>query len=248
MSLTERVALVTGAGNPHAIGAAICRALVERGADVCLTFHPGGGESEPSELVAALRSAGARAAAIGIDLADVAAVARLFDEAESRVGAPSILVNNAAHSTPDGYQALDAETLDAHHAVNLRATALLSVDLAGRHAGGRGRIVNLTSGQSLGPMPGELAYAASKGAVDAFTRTLAAELAPLGITVNAVGPGPNDTGWIDAELRRRLLPRFPMGRLGKPDDAAALVAFLVSDEAGWITGQVIHAEGGFLRR
>jgi len=66
--------------------------------------------------------------------------------------------------------------------------------------------------------------------------------------VNAVGPGPNDTGWIDAELRRRLLPRFPMGRLGKPDDAAALVAFLVSDEAGWITGQVIHAEGGFLRR
>ena len=172
MSLTERVALVTGAGNPHAIGAAICRALVERGADVCLTFHPGGGErTERARRRAAL---GRRASGgDGIDLADVAAVARLFDEAESRVGAPSILVNNAAHSTPDGYQALDAEALDAHHAVNLRATALLSVDLARRHAGGPGRIVNLTSGQSLGPMPGELAYAASKGAVDAFTRTLA---------------------------------------------------------------------------
>ena len=96
-------------------------------------------------------------------------------------------------------------------------------------------------------MPGELAYTASKGALEAFTRQLAAEVAHLGVTVNAVGPGPNDTGWIDDDLRAELLPRFPMGRFGRPEDAASLVAWLCSEEAGWVTGQVIHSEGGFLR-
>jgi 3-oxoacyl-[acyl-carrier protein] reductase len=96
-------------------------------------------------------------------------------------------------------------------------------------------------------MPGELAYTASKGALEAFTRQLAAEVAHLGVTVNAVGPGPNDTGWIDDELRAALLPRFLRGRIGRPGDVAPLVGWLCSEEAGWVTGQVIHAEGGFLR-
>jgi 3-oxoacyl-[acyl-carrier protein] reductase len=96
-------------------------------------------------------------------------------------------------------------------------------------------------------MPGELAYTASKGALEVFTLQLAAEVAHLGITVNAVGPGPNDTGWIDDELRAALLPRFPRGRIGRPEDAARVVAWLCSEDAGWVTGQVIHAEGGFVR-
>jgi 3-oxoacyl-[acyl-carrier protein] reductase len=96
-------------------------------------------------------------------------------------------------------------------------------------------------------MPTELAYAASKGAVEAFTRSLAAGIAHLGITVNAVNPGPTDTGWIDESLAAQLLPLFPFGRIGQPEDIARLVAFLASDEGGWITGQVIHSEGGFLR-
>jgi 3-oxoacyl-[acyl-carrier protein] reductase len=130
----------------------------------------------------------------------------------------------------------------------VRAPALLSCELARRHERGRpGRIVNLTSGQSFGPMPGELAYTATKGALETFTVQFAAEVAALGITVNAVGPGPNDTGWMDDALRAELLPRFPMGRLGRPEDAATLIAFLCSEEAGWITGQVIHSEGGFVR-
>jgi len=95
-------------------------------------------------------------------------------------------------------------------------------------------------------MPGELAYAATKGAIVAFSRTLAAEVGPLGITVNAVNPGPTDTGWIDDDLRRELLPRFPLGRLGQPDDAARLIAWLAGPDAGWITGQVITSDGGFL--
>jgi 3-oxoacyl-[acyl-carrier protein] reductase len=139
----------------------------------------------------------------------------------------------------------DLSEPDAHYAVNVRAPMLLSVQLA--RAGRPGRIVNLISGQFLGPMPGELAYTASKGALEAFTRQLAAEVAHLGVTVNPVGPGPNDTGWMDDELRAQLLPRFPMGRVGRPEDAAGIVAWLCSEEAGWVTGQVIHAEGGFLR-
>jgi 3-oxoacyl-[acyl-carrier protein] reductase len=143
---------------------------------------------------------------------------------------------------------LTSELLDRHYAVNLRATALLSVEFARRFSGkGGGRIIQLTSGQSLGPMPGELAYAATKGAVEALTKTLAVELAPRGITVNAVNPGPTDTGWMTDEIKRELLPRFPMGRLGQPEDAARLIRFLVSPEAEWITGQVIHSEGGFMR-
>jgi 3-oxoacyl-[acyl-carrier protein] reductase len=229
------IALVTGAGSPRGIGAACVRALAERGATVAFTVLPG--EAPPADLPGT---------AFETDLAEVQAPERLMDAVTERIGHPSVLVNNAALSSRDGYERLDAATIDAHHAVNVRAPMLLSVLLA--RAGRPGRIVNLVSGQFLGPMPGELAYTASKGALEAFTRQLAAEVAHLGITVNAVGPGPNDTGRIDDALREELLPRFPMGRLGRPEDAAALVAWLCSDEAGWVTGQVVHAEGGFLRR
>ncbi|MBA2715294.1 MAG: SDR family oxidoreductase, partial [Rubrobacteraceae bacterium] len=146
------------------------------------------------------------------------------------------------------FEDLDAQVLDAHYAVNVRAMALLSVDFAQRYPGGPGgRIVNFSSGQAQGPMPGELAYVMTKGAIEAFTRTLAVEVGHKGITVNAVNPGPTDTGWISGELRQEILPKFPLGRIGQPEDAARLVAFLASDEAAWITGQTIHSEGGFFR-
>jgi 3-oxoacyl-[acyl-carrier protein] reductase len=173
---------------------------------------------------------------------------RLLDGAEESLGRPSILVNVAAYSSRDGFEELDAETLDVHYAVNVRAMALLSVEFARRYPGGPGgRIINFSSGQTIGPMPEELAYAATKGAIEAFTRTLAAEVGHKGITVNAVNPGPTDTGWISEELAQELLPKFPSGRLGQPEDAARLVAFLASGEAAWITGQIINSEGGFFR-
>jgi 3-oxoacyl-[acyl-carrier protein] reductase len=96
-------------------------------------------------------------------------------------------------------------------------------------------------------MPGELAYIATKGAIEAFTVTLAAEVAPLGITVNAVNPGPTDSGWMSEEVKAAVLARMGMGRLGMPADAARLVAFLASEDGGWITGQILHSEGGFYR-
>ena len=236
--MTGAVALVTGADNPRGIGRAVCHALAARGFSVACTIEPGTTAVE-AEL---------RAVPIEADLADADAPEALMDAVQARVGRPSILVNNAAHSTRDSYETLDAATLDAHYAVNVRAPALLSCALARRHERGTpGRIVNLTSGQSFGPMRGELAYTATKAALETFTIQFAAEVAALGITVNAVGPGPNDTGWMDDALRAELLPRFPMGRLGRPEDAATLIAFLCSKEAGWITGQVIHSEGGFVR-
>ena len=105
----------------------------------------------------------------------------------------------------------------------------------------------MTSGQSHGPMPGEVAYASAKGALAQITPTIAAELGPRGITVNTVNPGPVDTGYLTDEMWSFTEPMFPFGRYGQPDDAARLLAWLVTDEAAWITGQVINSEGGFAR-
>jgi 3-oxoacyl-[acyl-carrier protein] reductase len=254
--LDGRVALVTGVGRKKGIGSAICRALASRGADVVLSYWKAydrempwaSDEDEPGALVGELRAAGVEAEGVEIDLSLPDSARLLLDAAEERLGRPSILVNTAAYSIRDGFETLDAEALDAHYAVNVRAMALLSVGFARRYPGGPGgRIINFSSGQSLGPMPGELAYIATKGAVEAFTRTLAAEVGHKGITVNAINPGPTDTGWMDEKSRREIMSKFPLGRIGQPEDAARLVAFLASDEAAWITGQIIHSEGGFLR-
>lgn len=254
--LHGRGAIVTGVGRRQGIGAAICRALARSGADIFLTYWqaydqamPWGADKVGSmELQQELQALRVRAETLEIDLSNPEAPAQVLDAACAKLGTVSILVNNAAYSVADGFEALDASVLDATYSVNLRATALLSVEFARRYPGGSGgRIINLTSGQFQGPMVGEIAYAATKGAVDALTVTLAAEVASKGITVNAVNPGPTDTGWMTEEHKQELLPRFPMGRVGQPEDAARLVAFLASDDAEWITGQIIHSEGGFRR-
>jgi 3-oxoacyl-[acyl-carrier protein] reductase len=254
--LRGRVALVTGVGRRRGIGSAVCLALASRGADIVLSYWRAydrempweSDEDEPEALLGELRAAGIRAEGIEMDLSRSDSARLLLDATEERLRRPSILVNTAAYSTRDGFETLDAEALNAHYAVNVRAMALLSVGFARRYPGGPGgRIVNFSSGQSLGPMPGELAYVATKGAIEAFTRTLAAEVGHKGITVNAINPGPTDTGWMTEQLKREIAPRFPTGRIGQPEDAAKLVAFLAGDEAAWITGQVIHSEGGFFR-
>ncbi|MDQ3549394.1 MAG: SDR family oxidoreductase [Chloroflexota bacterium] len=250
------VAIVTGASRRGAIGAAICRRLAADGVAICFTHWAaydramawGADDDGPAALEHELAATGVQVVAIEADLAQPDSYLTVLDLAASRLGPPSILVNNATYSTNDDYSTLDAATLDAHYAVNVRGMALLSAEFARRWPGGPGgRIINLTSGQSLGPMPDELAYVATKGAVEAFTVSLSAGVAARGITVNAVNPGPTDSGWITPDLAAALLPKFPRGRLGHPDDVARLVAFLASPDAGWITGQVIHSEGGFLR-
>jgi len=253
IDLTGRVAVVTGASRRQGIGAAICRALAARGAGILFTHWQaydhtqpyGADEDGPTALEWELRAMGVHAVGLEIDLSLPDSPARVLDVVAERLGPATILVNNAAHSTRDGYEALDAATLDAHYAVNVRAMALLSVLFARRYGGEPGgRVINLSSGQSVGPMPHELAYVATKGAVEAFTRTLAAEVVAKNITVNAIDPGATDTGWMTDDVKETIRRDTGRGRLGRPEDAARLAVFLASDAGEWITGQTIHSRGG----
>jgi len=249
MAKSKSIALVTGVSNHTGIGAAVCRKLAQQETDIFFTHWQA--ESEfPHTFQSEIQSFGMRCEFLEIDLSRQDAEKAVLAHVISVIGFPNILINNAAHSIDSNYTDLTGKTLDDHYMVNMRAAFLLSVEFAkGFQQTGQndGRIVNLTSGQEQGPMPGNLAYAATKGAVSAFTVSLSAELAELGITVNALNPGPTDTNWMTDEIRDYLRPKFGLGRIGKPEDAANLIAFLASEEGGWITGQVIHSEGGFLR-
>ena len=204
----------------------------------------GSDEGEVERLVEELGGYGVRASSLELDLSRENAASFLFERAERELGQVDILVNNATHSERDDVYTLTAEGLDKHYAVNLRGAALLCVEFTKRFRGDGGRIINLTSGQGLAPMPDELAYAATKGALEALTLSLSAALAPKGITVNAVDPGATDTGWMTPELKARLENEAPMGRVSAPEDAARLILFLASDEARWVTGQVVRSRGG----
>lgn len=245
----NRMALITGASNSKDIGTAICRKLASLGIDIFFT-HWNSEDAWIEEFQQELIDTGVHCENIKMDLSNANAAVNILDTVQAKLGFPSILVNNAAHSTRDGYLELDAETLDKHYSVNMRSTFLLCAEFARRFEKTdleAGRIINMTSGQELGPMPGELAYVATKGAISAFTKSLSVELAPLGITVNAVNPGPTDSTWMNDEIRTYLLSKFPMGRIGLPEDVARIIAFLASEESQWITGQIIHSEGGYIR-
>src|SRR5271157_2712921 len=251
--LRGRVAVVTGAGRHQGIGAAICRGFADQGCAIFFTTYPPYDKAVHQDdrkgngaavLLHELRQRDVSADFIEADLAQLDCPQIILDSVEERFGKPSILVNNAAYSARDGFKTLDAAGFDAHYAVNVRGTALLSVEFARRFsAKSGGRIINVTSGQDREAMPGELAYAASKGAISAFTRSLAKELGPKGITVNAVDPGPTDTGWMSEELKGRLAGQNAMCRVGLPEDAARLIVFLASAAAEWISGEIIHARG-----
>jgi 3-oxoacyl-[acyl-carrier protein] reductase len=251
--LCGRVALVTGAGRSDGIGAAICRAFADQGCNVFFTYRSSGNLQDPDEesernfaarLLSDLRGRGVLSECAGIDLAAAQSADMLLERAYKTFGALSILVNNAVHSSLGSFETLDAEGLDAHYFVNVRAAVLLSVGFAKRYSEGTGgRIINITSGQDLSPMPGELAYVASKAAIAEITQSLAKEVAHKGITVNAVDPGPTDTGWMTQELKAQLVTESRFGRLGEPKDAANLIVFLSSKAGEWITGEVIHSRG-----
>jgi 3-oxoacyl-[acyl-carrier protein] reductase len=250
-SLQGQVAIVTGVSRPQGIGASICRKLTLLGSHLFLTGWPEYDHSEPSAselegLLRELRDVGSEVEWMPLDLGLSNSPATLVEAVSSRFSTAHVLINNACFWLGDSIATLDGALLDRHYAVNTRAPILLSVEFVRRFAEkGARRIISMTSGQMLGPMPGSIAYAASKAALDAFTITFADEVGKYGITVNAVDPGPTDTGWMTQQKQRELLPRYSLGRLGKPEDAARVVAFLASSEADWITGQTIRSRGGF---
>ena len=251
--LSGKVALVTGVSRKIGIGAAISRYLAASGANIFTTYYRdfdkimswGSNSSEAEEIIESLKLEGVEAAGIEANLAEVETPKKLFDEIYKALGSVDILINNAAHDQQADIYSLSPELLDIHYAVNVRGTTLLCAEFAKRHDGREGgRIINLTSGQSLAPMPENLPYAITKGAIEALTISLSATLASKNITVNAVDPGATDTGWMSDEFRLQLENESPFGRVGTPEDAAKTVLFLASSQAQWITGQIIRSRGG----
>jgi len=261
LPLRGRVAVVTGVSRRSGIGYAIARRLAALGASLFLHHYaphdrdqpwgadPGGSEAVLAGVTDALADSASSVRAAEADLAEPAAPAQLIEAAADAFGHLDILVCNHARSGGDGPLASQtAAMLDTHWAVNTRSTILLAQAFAARHDGRPGgRIVFMTSGQDLGVMTDEVAYAASKGALASITRNLADQVADQLITLNTVNPGPVDTGYAGRKAHEAVRRHFPQQHWGAPDDPPLLIAWLVTDEAAWITGQVISSEGGFRR-
>lgn len=253
-SLSGRVVLVTGASRRIAIGAGIARRLVADGAAVFLhSWSPydeeqawGADPGGPEALLAELHQQGGHVAHLSLDLADPQAPAALVEAAVHRFGRLDAVIANHARSSRQSLEQLTAAEIDLSYAVNTRATLLLVQQFAARYDDRPGgRILIFTSGQYHGAVPAELPYIASKAALHELTASLAVHLAPRGITVNCVNPGPNDTGYADEHGRATVIAKNPGGRWSTPTDTARLVSWLLSDEADWITGQTIASDGGW---
>ncbi|MDK1326829.1 SDR family oxidoreductase [Arthrobacter sp. zg-Y1143] len=263
--LSGRTAVVTGVSRRRGIGYAIASRLAAMGANLFVQHYAPNDEAQPwgadsiDDLLRELRGklvGDARLDHAGMDLAPADGARQLVDAARDAFGHVDILVCNHAMSGSDGrLLEMTPEKLDAHWQVNTRSTLLATRYFAEQHDGRPGgRVIWLTSGQSKGPMPAEIAYATSKGALAGITASVADDLIGRGIVLNTVNPGPVNTGYLDDATRDRpseeleaVLAHFPGGRFGEPDDPARLVAWLVSDEGRWMVGQVLNTEGGFRR-
>jgi 3-oxoacyl-[acyl-carrier protein] reductase len=252
--LDGRVVLITGASRRVAIGAGIARRLVADGASVMLHSWSPHDEDQPwgadpggiEALVEELRGQGGQVEHLAADFAGADTPAALVAATCEVFGHLDVVVANHARSSNQSLEQLTAAEIDLTYAVNTRATLLLVKAFAARHDGRPGgRIVLFTSGQYHGAMPAELPYIGSKAALRELTPSLAVHLMPHGITVNCINPGPNDTGYADAEALASVRARSPGGRWSTPADTARLVAWLVSDEADWVTGQIIASDGGW---
>ncbi|MFK0163374.1 SDR family oxidoreductase [Rhizobium sp. NPDC090279] len=243
MSSEIRTAIVTGASK--GIGAAIARQLAADGFQTVVNYVSSSAEAE--DVVAGIEAAGGRALAVRADVAEASAVAALFDRAEAEFGRVDALVNNAGISKFSPMAEVTDEDFQQQIAVNLTGTFNGMREGAKRVRDG-GRIINLSTSIIGHYSPGNSVYAATKAAVEAMTHTLAKELGPRGVTVNAVAPGPIATELLfkgrSEALIQRLINDIPLGRLGLPEEIAQIVSFLASAESGWINGQIIRANGG----
>ena len=262
--LRDRVVIVTGTNNPQGIGAATALAFAAEGACVVLVYkkiarrfdESRAGENgadryykanagDASETESRLRAMNARFLVLERDISDEGQVKEIFRAALERFGRVDVLVNNAAADDENGLDTIGTvtpEVIDCTFAVNVRGSLLMTREFI-RHHTDYGRVINLST-DSAQVFAGQITYGASKAALEALTRSVAMEVGKYGITVNCVAPGPTQTGWIDGELEKLVVPLIPMGRLIRPEEIANAILFLASEQAGMITGQVIKVSGG----